>query len=84
MMTADEFKAKITFEEKEASPQNSMAAEFFTRYIKLMDLTKEGMWVAMFEGGVARLSSSRKQSYNQAVHSRELIVCIKTRTIFYL
>ena len=49
MMTADEFKAKITFEEKEASSQNSMAAKFFTRYIKLMDLTKEGMWVAMFE-----------------------------------
>lgn len=38
----DEFKGKVTFEEKEANHNNSKAGDFFTKYITLIELREEG------------------------------------------
>lgn len=41
MIWGDEFKGKITFEEKDATYNNSRAADFFTDYITLIESRKE-------------------------------------------
>ena len=45
----DEFKGKLTFEEKEANHNNSKAADFFTEYITLIESRKEGTLRFMVE-----------------------------------
>lgn len=41
-ISSEELKAKVIFEEKDASELNSKAAEFFVKYIELMQSRKEG------------------------------------------
>ena len=49
MIWGDEFKGKITFEEKDAAYNNSRAADFFTDYITLIESRKEGSLMSMMK-----------------------------------